>query len=155
MDMEEVTKEMIKSKEIYNKYKNKIQPNKRSGIDIIKYLENNYPITELESEDLEEDIAFNIRNDEFYSNKLNGENPIIKVFKINNTGNGKQLYNNQERVFGEETIMVGIEMQTSFIFVKASNNLYEELTAYTGLDQEDIKDCYLVSQYIKFKTKYK
>ena len=57
MDMEEVTKEMIKSKEIYNKYKNKIQPNKRSGIDIIKYLENNYPITEIKDNRLEEEIS--------------------------------------------------------------------------------------------------
>lgn len=51
--------------------------------------------------------------------------------------------------------MVGIELQTSFIFVEGGNYLYEELTAYTGLDEEDIKDSYLVLQYIKYKEKFK
>lgn len=154
MDMEEATKEMIKSKEIYNKYKDKIQPNKKSGLDIIKYLENNYPVTELKNNELEEVVSFNIKSDEFYSNKLNGENPIIRVFKINNTGNGKELYKKQEKDFQREEIVVGIELKTSFIFVEGSNYLYEELTAFVGLDEYDIKNIFLVSQYIKCKEKF-
>lgn len=154
MDMEEASKEMIKANEIYNKYKDKIRPNKKSGLDIIKYLENNYSVTELENEDLEGAISFNIKSDEFYSNKLNGENPIIRVFKINNIGRGKELYKKQEKVFQGKEIVVGIELKTSFIFVEGSNYLYEELIAYIGLDKEDMKDYYLVSQYIKCKEKF-
>ncbi len=155
MNMEQATKEMIESKEIYNKYKDKIKPNKKSGIDIIRYLENNYPVVELKNNDLEQDITFNIKSNKFYSNKLSGEKPIIKVFKVNNIGNGKKLYSKQEKVVDEKTIMVGIELQTSFIFVEGSNYLYEELMAYTGLDEEDIKDSYLLLQYIKYKEKFK
>ena len=154
MLMEEPTKEMIEEwKEIYNKYKDKIQPNKKDGIDVIKYLENHYSITELKSNDLEEIVYYNIKSNEFYSNKLNGENPIIKLFKVNDVGNGKELYNKQDTVFKGMTIIVGIELKTSFIYTEGSNELYEELTAYTGLDEEDIKNFFLVTKYIRCKEK--
>lgn len=156
MLMEEPTKEMIEEwKEIYNKYKDKIQPNKKDGIDVIKYLENHYSVTEIQDNDLEETITFNIKNNEFYSNKLNGENPIIRMFKVNDIGNGKELYNKQDTIFKGITIIVGIELKTSFLYVEGSSYLYNELTAYTGLDKEDIKNYFLVSQYIKCKEKFK
>ncbi len=156
MFMEEPPKEMIEEwKEIYNKYRDKIQPNKKDGIDVIKYLENHYSVTELQNNELEEVVSFNIQNNEFYANKLNKENPIIRVFKINNIGNGKELYNKQEKVFNGVTIIVGVELKTSFIFVEGSDYLYDELTAFVGLDEEDIKNYFLVSQYIKCKEKFK
>lgn len=156
MLMEEPTKEMIEEwKEIYNKYKDKIQPNKKDGIDVIKYLENHYSVTEIQDNELEEAVTFNIKSNEFYSNKLNGENPIIRMFKVNDIGNGKELYNKQDTIFKGITIIVGIELKTSFLYVEGSSYLYNELTAYTGLDKEDIKNYFLVSQYIKCKEKFK
>ncbi len=156
MLMEEPTKEMIEEwKEIYNKYKDKIQPNKKDGIDVIKYLENHYSVTEIQDNVLAEAVTFNIKSNEFYSNKLNGENPIIRMFKVNDIGNGKELYNKQDTIFKGITIIVGIELKTSFLYVEGSSYLYNELTAYTGLDKEDIKNYFLVSQYIKCKEKFK
>ena len=156
MLVDKPTEEMIEEwKEIYNKYKDKIKPNKKAGIDIITYLENHYSITELQDNELEEVVSFNIQNSEFYANKLNKENPIIRIFKINNIGNGKELYNKQDKIFEGITIIVGIELKTSFIFVEGSDYLYEELTAYTGLDKDDIKNYFLVSQYVKCKEKFK
>lgn len=152
MLMDEPTEKMIREwKEIYNKYKDTIQPNKKDGIDVIKYLETHYPITELQDNNLKEVVSFNIENSEFYSNKLNKEKPIIRVFKVNNIGNGKELYNKQDDVFKGITIIVGIELKTSFIYTEGSSYLYNELTAYTGLDEEDIKNYFLVSQYIECK----
>ena len=156
MLIEEPTKEMIEEwKEIYNKYEDKIQPNKKDGIDVIKYLENHYSVTEIQDNELEEVVTFNIKSNEFYSNKLNGENPIIRMFKVNDVGNGKELYNKQDTVFKGMTIIIGIELKTSFIFAEGSSELYDELTAYIGLDEEDIKNYFLVSQYIKCKEKFK
>lgn len=156
MLMDKPTEEMIEEwKETYNKYKDKIKPNKKDGIDIITYLENHYSITELQDNELEEVVSFNIQNSEFYADKLNKQSPTIRIFKINNIGKGKELYNKQEKIFEGITIIVGIELKTSFIFVEGSNYLYEELTAYTGLDKDDIKNYFLVSQYVKCKEKFK
>lgn len=156
MLIDKPTEEMIEEwKEIYNQYKDKIKPNKREGMDIIAYLENHYNITELQDNELKEVVSFNIQNSEFYADKLNKQKPTIRIFKINNIGKGKELYNKQEKIFKGITIVVGIELKTSFIFVEGSNDLYEELTAYTGLDEDDIRNYFLVSQYIKCKEKFK
>lgn len=156
MLMQKPTKEMINEwKEIYNQYKDKIQPNKKDGIDIIKYLENNYSVTELQNDKLKKVVADNIKYNEFHSNKLNGESPIIRVFEVNKIGNGKYLYDKQDEIFNKITIIVGIELKTSFILVEGSSYLYDELIAYAGLDKEDIKNYFLVAQYIKCKEKFK
>ena len=109
MIMKEPTKENEKEwKRIYNQYKDKIQPNKKDGADIIKYLKNNYSIAEFQSDKLEKVVVNNIRNNKFYSNKLNDSNPIIRVFKVNNIGKGKDLYNKQDKEFNGIPIIVGI-----------------------------------------------
>lgn len=156
MLMQEPTEDMINEwKEIFNKYKGKIQPNKKDGIEIIEYLENHYSIIEIQNDELENIIESNIKDNKFSSNKLKGENPIIRIFEINNNGQNKELYNKQDDVFKNIKIIVGIELKTSFIFVEGSSYLYDELTAYTGLDEEDIKNYFLVAQYIKCKEKFK
>ena len=156
MIMKEPTKENEKEwKRIYNQYKDKIQPNKKDGADIIKYLKNNYYITEFQSDKLEKVVVNNFRNNKFYSNKLNDSKPIIRVLKVNNIGKGKDLYNKQDKEFNGISIIVGIELKTSFILIEGSSYLYDELIAYVGLDKEDIKNYFLVAQYIKCKEKFK
>ena len=151
MLMQEPTEDMIKEwKEIFNQYKDKIQPNKKDGLDIIRYLENHYSVTEIQNEELEDIIESNIKDNEFNSNKLNGANPIIRIFKINS----KELYEKQDKLFKGINIIAGIELKTSFIYVEGSSYLYDELTAYKGLDEDDIKNYFLVAQYVKCKEKF-
>lgn len=40
-------------------------------------------------------------------------------------------------------------------FVEGSSYLYNELIAFSGLDEQDIKNYFLVAQYIKCKEKFK
>lgn len=155
MLIQKPTEEMIKEwKEIYNQYKDTIQPNKKDGTDIIMYLENNYPVTEIEDDEFENIVADNIKNNEHSKSKLRGENPIIRIFKVNNSARGMNLYKQQDEIFKNIEIIVGIELKTSYIFVEGSSYLYDELIAFTGLDSEDIKNYFLVAQYIKCKEKF-
>lgn len=155
MLMQEPTEDMIKEwKEIYFQYKDKIKPNKKDGMEIVEYLKKYYDIKELQNQELENIVADNIKNNEFNSCKLKGENPIIKIYKINNIGKGKELYDVQDNVFKGITIIVGIELKTSYIFVEGSSYLYDELTTYAGLDEYDIKNYFLVAQYVKNKENF-
>ena len=155
MLMQEPTEYMIKDwKEIFDQYKDKIKPNKKDGIDIIKYLENHYSVTEIKNDELENIVESNIKDNEFNLNKLKGENPIIRIFEVNNNEKNTELYNKQDDIFKGIEIVVGIEVKTSFIFVEGSSYLYDELIAYTGLDEDDIKNYFLVAQYIKSKERF-
>lgn len=149
------TENMIKKwKEIFNEYKEKITPNKKAGLEIVKYLEEHYSVTEVQNSELTSIVESNIKNNEFNLNKLKENEPIIRIFEINKNEQNEELYNKQEKIFKGIKIIVGIELKTSFIFVEGSGYLYDELIAYTGLDEEDIKNYFLVAQYIECKAKF-
>lgn len=151
MLMQEPTEEMIKEwQDIYNKNKNNLQPNKKEGVEIVKYLKENHSVVEIENLELEKVVYDNIVLNDFLNQKLCGKNPIIRLFEVTD----KRLYEKQDNVFKGIKIIVGIELNTSYIFVEGSSYLYDELMAFTGLDDKDITNYFLVAQYIKCKEKF-
>ena len=151
MLMQEPTEEMIKEwQDIYNKNKDKLKPNKKDGLEIVEYLKEIHSVIEIENTELEKVVYDNIILNEFSNQKLCGKNPIIRLFEVTD----KNLYKKQDNVFKGIKIIVGIELNTSYIFVEGSSYLYDELMAFTGLDDKDITNYYLVAQYIKCKEKF-
>ncbi|MCH5297557.1 MAG: hypothetical protein J1E85_07795 [Ruminococcus sp.] len=151
MMMQEPTEELIKEwKDIYYKNKDNLIPNKKEGLKIVEYLKDKYSVIEIENQKLEKAVYENITSNEYSNSKLNGKNPIIKLFEITDD----RLYLTQNEVFKGIRIIVGIELNSSYIFVEGSSMLYDELLAFTGLDKEDLKNYFLVAQYIKCKEKF-
>ena len=151
MLMQKPTEEMIKEwQEIYNKCKDNIKPNKKDSLEIIEYLKEKYSVVEVENTELEKVVYDNIVLNEYSNQKLCGKNPIIRLFEVTD----KSLYEKQDNIFKGIKIIVGIELHTSYIFVEGSSYLYDELMAFTGLDDKDITNYFLVSQYIKCKEKF-
>ncbi len=151
MLMQKPTEEMIKEwQEIYNDYKNKLIPNKKEGLEVVNYLKENHSVIEIKNKKLEKIVYENIKYSEYSNQKLCGENPIIRLFEIID----KDLYEKQDDVFKGIKIIVGIELNTSYIFVEGSSYLYDELIAFAGLDDKDITNYFLVAQYIKCKEKF-
>ena len=151
MLMQEPTEEMIEEwQEIYNKSKDNLKPNKKDSLEIIKYLKANYTVVEIENTKLEKVVYDNIVLNEHSNQKLCGKNPIIRLFEVTD----KSLYEKQDNIFKGIKIIVGIELHTSYIFVEGSSYLYDELMAFTGLDDKDITNYFLVAQYIKCKEKF-
>lgn len=151
MLMQEPTEEMLKEwQDIYNKNKDNLKPNKKGGLEIVKYLKENHSVVEAENSELEKVVYDNIVLNEYSNEKLCGKAPVIKLFEVTD----KNLYEKQDDVFKEIKIVVGIELNTSYIFVEGSSYLYDELMAFTGLDDKDITNYFLVAQYIKCKEKF-
>lgn len=151
MLMQEPTKEMIKKwQDIYNKNKDSLKPNKKDSLEVIEYLKETHSVVEIENSELENIVYDNIVLNEFSNPKLCGKNPIIRLFEVTD----KNLYEKQDDVFKGIKIIVGIEINTSYIFVEGSSYLYDELIAFTGLDDKDITNYFLVAQYIKCKEKF-
>lgn len=76
--------------------------------------------------------------------------PVIKLFEVID----KNLYKKQDDVFKGIKIVVGIELNSSYIFVEGNSCLYDELIAFSGLDEIDITNYFLVAQYTKCKEKF-
>lgn len=59
----------------------------------------------------------------------------------------KKLYDIQDDIFRYNKILVGIELNSSYIFVDGSSylyNLYDELIYFSGLDEENIKTIFFI-----------
>jgi len=148
----EPTQDMINGwKKTYNEYINKIRPNKKTGAQVTEYLMQNYPLIELKDSRFEKIVLDNLG---FQNKTVNMSNFNCKVFCIENKGNGKVLYENQDEVFKDISIMVGIELKTAFFYVEGSSFLWDDLFAFRGLDDNDLKNYYLVAEYIECLKKF-
>ena len=75
-------------------------------------------------------------------------------FYIENSGAGKILYEKQDEIFQGIKIIVGIEYETNFFMVEGSSLLYDELTAFHGLDERELLNYFIVAQYISCLTEF-
>jgi hypothetical protein len=93
-------------------------------------------------------------NEPFSAKIPKGKELIPIVFSVLNEEKGKKLYEEQEEVFENCTIIVGMEFETGCVFVEGSSELADEITAFQGLDEEDHNNYYLVANYIRCLKKY-
>lgn len=156
MLMQEATSEMVEAwKAIYNEYKAQLYPNRKTALEIIEYLKKKYPVTEQPKKELKQVVVDNVMQNECYSNKLlDGKTPVAKVFYIENAGAGKTLYEKQDDVFKGCKIIIGVEFETSYFMVEGSSLLWDELFAFSGLDEDDLNNFYLVAEYITCLKKF-
>ncbi|PWR73700.1 hypothetical protein [Methanospirillum lacunae] len=156
MLMQEPSPEMINEwKDTFNKHRATLVPNKKTGQEILTYLVQKYPITELREDAKKQVVIDNIIQNECHAAKLpDGKMPTPRVFLIENTGLGTYLYENQDDVFAGNNIIVGIDLVTAYYLVEGSSLLWDELFAFRGLDNDDINNFYLVAEYIACTRKF-
>ncbi|MFA4826278.1 MAG: hypothetical protein WC593_14090 [Methanoregula sp.] len=150
MQLQEATPGMINAwKKTFDQYRTQLSPNKKTGYEIIAYIQQKYPITELNDEKIKQVVVDNVISNECHAKKLPaGKRPRAKGFFLDNKGAGKYLYENQDEVFRGMNIIIGVELETAFFVVEGSSLLWDELFAFRGLDRDDLTNFYLVAEYI-------
>lgn len=156
MLMQGATPEMVKRwKEIWNEYKYKLVPNRKSGKEVVEYLKNKYLLKELHDGNAKRLVIDNVLCNEPYAEKLPiGAEPTAVTFIVENQDNGKFLYQNQDEVFRGNNIFVGVELETGFFCVEGSSLLWDELYIFQGLDEKDIQNYFCVAEYISCLKKF-
>lgn len=135
----EPTPEMLAEwKRIYNEYCGKLKPNRKSGVEINDYFCRKYRFDKFDSQSFFDVVKFNITENEPNREKLQeGAAPVIAAYKSDDL-----------------SILVGIDLVTGFFHIEGENTnkvteIYDDLFLYRGLDEKDIKNYFLVAQYIK------
>ncbi|MDD2484907.1 MAG: hypothetical protein PHQ50_07800 [Eubacteriales bacterium] len=156
MLMQEITAELIESwKATYMENRPNLKANRKSGLEIVEYLKQKYPVQEENSEAIKKVLLFNVMQNECHRDKLpEGKEPVPVGFILENEGKGKLLYEKQDDVFNGKQIVIGVEVETGFFFVEGSSLLWDELFAFRGLDEEDLDNFYLVAEYIACLEKF-
>ncbi len=143
-------------KNIFEQYKDLLQPNRKSGTELLDYLQSNYSLTEITDEEILSVISENVSRNDFFAEKLSsGQLPLPKAFYLENVGNGHKFYlsENQDQLDlwgGEITkIFVGIDLSSGFYLVEGSTMLGDELRAFQGVDEKDLENYVVVADYIR------
>lgn len=110
MLMQGATTEMVETwKEIWNEYKGKLLPNRKSGKEVAEYLKNKYLLEELHDDNAKQVVINNVLYNKPYADKLPmGEELSAVTFIVENKDNGKFLYENQDEVFNGGNVFVGV-----------------------------------------------
>ncbi|OOM14413.1 hypothetical protein [Clostridium saccharobutylicum] len=162
-------------KSTYNEYRPLLKPNRKSFDEILEYIKSKYPIeedTSVESKTIvEKNVLYN-----YYGKRLpkTDKTLSIVVLRVKNQDNAVQLYENQvsEHVefidkmkktiknfksysFEPIPIIIGAERKSGYIFVEGSQRLSEEITMIQGLDYDELKNYYLVANYINVLKKHR
>lgn len=156
MITKEPTEAMVKEwKSIWLQYKDKLTPNRKTGKELLDYLQQNYVLTEIQEKNVTEMIIDNIIMNIYYAEKLlAGTQPLPRAFYLENKGSGEKFYQPENKdendVWGDEItrIFVGIDIASGFFMVEGSCMLYDELYVFLGLDEMDINNFVCVAEYI-------
>ncbi|WP_418718535.1 hypothetical protein [Candidatus Allofournierella merdipullorum] len=152
----EPTEEMVaRWKATWRENKDLLSPNRKTGAQVLEYLQKNYPLTEIADPKVQDVIADNVTMNEYWAEKLPaGAAPVPRAFYLENEGAGKRFYLPENRDDSElwggsiERIFVGVDLASGFYMVEGSTLLWDELCAFQGLDEMDLQNFVMVAQYI-------
>jgi hypothetical protein len=139
----------------HKKYGPILMPNRKSVAEVIQYIKINYPVEEDKSEKSKSVVVYNITMNEFLAKRIpDGINLNPIVFLVKNEGPAKDLYQMQDDIFKDVPIIIGMESETGYVFVEGSKELSDEITAFQGLDSDELTNYYLVANYVRCLQKY-
>ncbi|ODM25015.1 hypothetical protein [Acetivibrio mesophilus] len=142
-------------KSIWMQYKDILKPNRKSGQELLEYLQNKYILTEIHEKRATDAIIYNVTMNKVYEEKLpEGKTPIPRAFYLENAGNGEVFYRDENKdsmdIWGGDItkIFVGIDEVTGFFMVEGSTMLWDEMCAFCGVDEKDLQNFVCVAEYI-------
>ncbi|MDO5547520.1 MAG: hypothetical protein Q4F79_03450 [Eubacteriales bacterium] len=152
----EPTKEMLDEwKHIWLQYRDRLSPNRKSGMELVDYLQNNYVLTEISDRRAAEAVFYNVMRNPPFAEKLPfGAEPVPRTFYLENRGKGRRFYQPENKdpydLWGGDVtrIFVGVDQTTGYYMVEGSAMLWDELCAFRGLDERDLNNYACVAQYI-------
>lgn len=141
---------------IYDQYKEKLRPNKKTGLEVIEYLEDNYCLKNEYADEMKQMVVWNIINNESLFGFIPEKDDLRPiVYTVENENNGKHLYQRRARVYKGCPIIVGIELVTGFVLVEGCDELLDDIVAFQGLSEYDLGNYYKVANYIRCLNKSK
>ena len=156
MLLQEPTPELLERwKTVYQEYRPRLSPNRKSAGELVGYLQGSYPLQEVQDEKWKRIVELSVLENDCFAERLpDGVQPDPAVFLIRREERGEKLYRDQDEVFSGIPIVVGIVRVTGYFQVEGSSLLWDELFAFRGLDETDLDNAYLVAEYVACKKRF-
>ncbi len=150
---EEQFQEWVK---VWQEYSPKLKPNRRSGIEVARYILKKYRTEEVKDPIKAGQYAMSIMMSSYQRSKLPEDiEPDPKIFKILSEGPGAELYDKKDEIFKDvKDIIVTVDIASGLYAVEGSSLLWDELCAYQGLDKDDLQNPVAVAEYVECMKKF-
>ena len=137
------------------RYREQLSPNRIPGSELYAYLQSRYPLLPLDDARANQVVISNILENKVFAADLpEGVSPEPVCCLIERSGAGETLYQAQEAVFSGCDIFVGIDLVSGYFCVEGSGLLWDELFAHRGLSENDLKNDYMVAEYIACLSRF-
>ena len=137
MILSELTPEKIaEMKRVYEAYRPLLHPNRKSGAEVDAYFRSSYPYQQLNDYAFQSAAAANImENEHFYAKLQDSTQPDIRCYRTSN-------------------VFVGIDLVSGAFHVEAVDMaaaipVYNDLFVFRGLDEADLTNFVLTSEYVR------
>ncbi len=137
----EPTSEMIAEwKRVFEEYHSALTPNRKSGYEVDSYFREKYSYQLFDNAEFQQMVSLNITENDFLRSKLpKGVLPNIQSYQT-----GK--------------VFVAIDLCTGEFHIESENieeviPIFDDLFVYRGLDEDDLKNYFLVAEYVKLSKK--
>ena len=127
-------------KRIFEIYHSSLTPNRKSGIEIDQYFREKYAYQLFDHAEFREIASLNITENDYFKSKLPKDTlPNIQSYR---TGN----------------VLVAIDLCTGEFHIESENTeeviqIHDDLFVYRGLDEKDLKNFFLVAEYVTLSQK--
>lgn len=135
------TKEMLREwNRVFEENHRSMKPNRITGEEVDSYFKSKYQFDAVDSQELADIVASDIVDNEANREKIpDGSQPEIKTYM-------------------KDDIFVGIDITTGYFHVESENiekivPIYDDLFVFRGLDEQDLKNPFLVAEYIRLTHK--
>ncbi len=125
----------------FSQYKDILRPNRKTGQELVDYLKSKYSLIPFHDDKADEIIIGNVMGNEHFREKLSSDekpHPITFYWTNNST-----------------EVFIGIDLSSGMYHIEDDEDLWDELCAFQGLDEYDLKNCFCVHQYVSCLKKYK
>lgn len=113
-----------------------LTPNRKTGVEIDEYFQRKYSVTPINTGKAKRVVIENIVNNHCFREKLlQGVLPKPVTYYV-----------------GENKVFVGIDLISGYFCVEGSQEIWDELLAFRGLDEKDLDNFFLVTEYIRCRN---
>lgn len=137
----EPTSEMMKEwKRIFDQYHSALTPNRKSGKEVDQYFREKYAYQLFDNAEFKEMASLNITENDYFKNKLPKDTlPNIQSYQTGNVLVAIDLYTGEFHVESES--------------IEEAISVHDDLFVFRGLDEEDLKNFFLVAEYVTLSQK--
>lgn len=140
--------EIAEWKTTYEKYRPYLSANRKPVSEMLRYLVDRYPVREVTDPKLRALIGAVLMQNKYYAQKLGEAEPRPRLFVLKNEEGAVKLYRHRAPKYADSPIFIGTEEVSGYVSVEGCDELADELTAFLGLDEQDLDNFFLVSRYI-------